>query len=182
MSSCSAGVLAVIGGRKKREKKKRKTNKQTLLFISPLCFFFAVCSQPRVCLGPGVCESSPCHAVGFSFYCLSPSARHLGTPSPPLPSPHTLPHSSPLLQQHSSERMLYVRAKSLCFWRRQLAALVLLQNGSRKFFPDQNPFLMLYVRCDENRSNQFEDFVKRFAHRICFSFYANDIAPWWRSR
>lgn len=110
-------------------KTKGKTNKQTFLFISPLCFCHLFAA--RVCLGPRVCESSP--ATLLVFY--STVCRHPPVTSGPL---SRLSHGCGMLQQLQCaasvhEGMLYGRAKSLYFWRWQLAGIVLQEEDKRSF-------------------------------------------------
>lgn len=112
-------------------KTKGKTNKQTFLFISPLCFcrLFAA----RVCLGPRVCESSPATLLVFhSTVCRHPAVT--SGPHNPLSCGCGMLHQLQREDRAASVHvgMLHGRAENLYFWRRQLAALVLLENGSRK--------------------------------------------------
>lgn len=140
-----------------RKKKGKQINTHSFLFPH---FVFAVCSNPSVCLGPRVCEPSPATLLVFhSTVCRQPPVT-----SGPLSH---LPRGCGMLQREVPAAslhggMLCGRAKSLYFWRRQFAALVLLKNGSREnikgafplafspFFPEQDFILMLHVGCDEN--------------------------------
>lgn len=119
MSSCSPGVLTVIG-------KERKTNKQTFLLFPR--FVFDVCSQPVFALALVFANHLP--PCCWFVIPLFAAARRLGTP----------PQYSPSLQWLQLEvcaasahvRLLYGRAKGLYVRRRQLAAPVFLKNGNRK--------------------------------------------------